>query len=95
MTTFEAMPCDPEAAFLEACCHAMLAGAAGRVGSRVPRRGPIEARRAIDILRQAVAIGFRNTRRYRTRAGAGPLRDRDEFRLLIMDLAMPDRPLAP
>ncbi len=34
VATFEAMPPrDPESAFLEACCHAMLAGAAGRVGS--------------------------------------------------------------
>ena len=97
VATFEAMPPrDPEAAFLEACCHAMLAGSAGRIGSRVPSGdGPIEASRAMDILRQAIAIGFRNGRRYRTSRALGPLRDRDDFRLLIMDLAMPDRPLAP
>ncbi len=97
VATFEAMPPrDPEAAFLEACCHAMLAGAAGQVGSSLPPgAGPIEAGRAIDILRQAVAIGFRNARRYRTESALGPLRDRPDFRLLIMDLAMPDRPFAP
>ena len=97
VATFEAMPPrDPESAFLEACCHAMLAGAAGRVGSGVPSGdGPIEAGRAMDILRQAVAIGFRGARRYRTEPALAPLRDRDDFRLLIMDLAMPDRPLAP
>ena len=97
VATFEDMPPrDPEAAFLEACCHAMLAGAAGQVGSGVPPGdGPIEAGRAMDILRQAVAIGFRNARRYRTEPALAPLRDRDDFRLLIMDLAMPDRPFAP
>ena len=97
VATFEAMPPrEPEAAFLEACCHAMLAGAAGRVGSGVPSGdGPIEAGRAMDILRQALAIGFRSARRYRTEPALAPLRDRDDFRLLIMDLAMPDRPLAP
>ena len=97
VATFEAMPPrDPEAAFLEACCHAMLAGAARRVGSGVPSGdGPIEAGRAMDILRQAVAIGFRSARRYRTEPALAPLRGRDDFCLLIMDLAMPDRPLAP
>ena len=97
VATFEAMPPrDPEAAFLEACCHAMLAGAAGQVGSSLPPGvGPIEAGRAIDILRQAVAIGFRNARRYRTESALGPLRDRPDFRLLIMDLAMPNQPFAP
>ena len=97
VATFEAMPPrDPESAFLEACCHAMLAGAATRVGSRVPPGdGPIEAARAMDILRQAVAMGFRSARQYRNEPALGPLRDRDDFQLLIMDLAMPERPLAP
>ena len=37
----------------------MLAGAAARVGSGVPPGdGPIEAARAIAILRQAVTMGF-------------------------------------
>ena len=97
VATFQAMPPrDPEAAFLEACCHAMLAGAAGQIGSSLPPdAGSIEAGRAIDILRQAVAIGFRSARRYRIEPALAPLRDRDDFHLLIMDLAMPDRPFAP
>jgi serine/threonine protein kinase/tetratricopeptide (TPR) repeat protein len=97
VATFDAMPArDPEGAFLEACCHAMLAGAARRVGSRVPPGdGPIEAARAMDILRQAVAMGFRSARQYRNEPALGPLRDRDDFQLLIMDLVMPERPLAP
>ena len=37
----------------------------------------------MDILRQAVAIGFRSARRYRTEPALAPLRDRDDFRLLI------------
>jgi tetratricopeptide (TPR) repeat protein len=97
VATFEDLPPRaPEAAFLEACCHAMLAGAAGHAGSRVPPGdGSTEAGRAMDILRQAVAIGFRSARRYRTEPALAPLRDRGDFRLLIMDLAMPERPLAP
>jgi eukaryotic-like serine/threonine-protein kinase len=97
VATFEAMPPrDPEAAFVEACCHAMLAGAASRASSALPPGdGLIEAGRALSILRQAVAIGFRSTRRYRTEPALEPLRDRDDFRLLMMDLAMPDRPFAP
>jgi serine/threonine protein kinase/tetratricopeptide (TPR) repeat protein len=97
VATFDAMPPrDPEAAFLEACCHAMLAGAAGQVRSSLPPgAGPIEASRAIDILRHAVSIGFHNARRYRTEPALEPLRDRHDFRLLIMDLAMPDQTFAP
>ena len=93
---FEKMPPAPEAAFLEACCHAMLAGAAGRGGSGGPSgAGPTEAGRAMDIFHQAVAIGFRGARRYRVEPALGPLRDRHDFRCMVMDLAMPDRPLAP
>ena len=71
------------------------AGGRGRSGRlRVPAgEGPIEAGRAMDILRRAVAMGFRSADRYRVEPALGPLRDREDFRLLMMDLAMPDRPV--
>jgi len=95
--SFEATPPDqPEAVFVEACCHAMLAGAAGRPGTGVPSgEGPVEAERAMGMLRRAVSMGFRDAGRYRIDPALAPLRDRDDFRLLIMDLVMPDRPFAP
>jgi hypothetical protein len=47
------------------------------------------ADRAIDDLRRAVATGHRNLQLYRYEPAPGPLRDRDDFRLLILDLAFP------
>ena len=43
----------------------------------------------MDLLRRAVAMGYRNLHDFRTEAGLGSLRDRGDFRLLLMDLAMP------
>ena len=46
------------------------------------------------LLRQAVAWAIAIRMTYRTETALDPLRDRDDFRLLIMDLAMPDDALA-
>ncbi len=73
-----------------ACCHAALAGLAGSADS-----GPAEADRAMDGLRRAVGMGYRNLDAVRTELALDPLRDREDFRLLLMDLAMPDEPFAP
>ena len=40
------------------------------------------------------AIGYRDPSAYSTEAALDPLRDRDDFRLLLMDLAFPARPFA-
>ena len=61
-----------------ACCHAALAPDV-----------PAEAGRAMDGLRRAVAMGYRNRDAVRTEPALDPLRDRPDFRLLGMDLAMP------
>ena len=53
-----------------------------------------EVNRAIKLLRQAVGLGYRDLNAYRTESAIDPLRDLDEFRLLMMDLAMPADPLA-
>jgi serine/threonine-protein kinase len=81
--------------FETACCHAALAGLAGSAGSGVSAgSGPDEADRAMEGLRRAVAIGYRNLDAFRSEAALGPLRNRDDFRALMMDLAFPADPFA-
>jgi serine/threonine protein kinase/tetratricopeptide (TPR) repeat protein len=77
--------------FETACCHAALAGLAGATGSLVPPgQGQAEADQAMDRLRRAVGMGYRNLDALRTEAALGPLRDRADFRALMMDLAFPE-----
>ena len=45
-------------------------------------------------LRQAVTMGYRNPDAYRTESALDPLRNRPDFRALMMDLAFPAQPLA-
>jgi eukaryotic-like serine/threonine-protein kinase len=47
------------------------------------------------LLRRAVAMGYATLDDYRTADALDPLRDRDDFRLLMMDLAMPAEPFTP
>jgi serine/threonine-protein kinase len=77
------------------CSHAKLAGLAAEPNSGMtPAEGRAEADRAVDWLRQAVAAGYRKLAVLRTDHDLDPLRSRDDFQLLMMDLAMPDDPLA-
>jgi serine/threonine-protein kinase len=69
-----------------ACFQALLAGA---TESRT------EADRAMDTLRRAVALRAGVLARMRTDTDLDPLRDREDFRALMMDLAMPAEPFAP
>jgi hypothetical protein len=81
--------------FEMACCHAMLAGLAGRAGSGVlVAEANNEAARATASLRQAIALGYRNANQMQIEAALGPLRGREDFRLLMMDLALPAQPFA-
>ena len=45
-------------------------------------------------LRQAVVMGYRNPNAYRAESALGPLRGRDDFRLLMMDVVFPAAPFA-
>ena len=82
--------------FQTACCHAALAGLAGRAGSGVSaEEGSEEATRAIGWLRRAVGVGYRNANEVRIESALDPLRSRDDFRLIMMDLAFPAEPFAP
>jgi tetratricopeptide (TPR) repeat protein len=67
-----------------ACCNAALTGSSASGGS-----DPAEADRAMERLHRAVGMGYRDLNAFRTEAALGPLRDREDFRLLMMDLAMP------
>ena len=48
----------------------------------------------MDDLRRAAAMGYRNPAVYRYEPALAPLRGRDDFRLLMMDLAFPADPFA-
>jgi eukaryotic-like serine/threonine-protein kinase len=53
-----------------------------------------QADAAIAVLKKAVALGYRLADAVRTESALDPLRDRPDFRLLMMDLAMPADPFA-
>jgi hypothetical protein len=81
--------------FLFACSHAALAGLAGRTGSGVSAaEAASEADAAMALLRVAVGWDYRSHASYRHEDALDPLRDRDDFNLLMMDLAMPSEPFA-
>jgi tetratricopeptide (TPR) repeat protein/tRNA A-37 threonylcarbamoyl transferase component Bud32 len=76
--------------FETACCHAALAGLAGRASSGVSAdEGITDADAAMDSLRRAVGMGYRSPEIFRTEDALGPLRGRDDLRLLMMDVAFP------
>jgi hypothetical protein len=79
--------------FETACARAALAGLASRAGSGVSAaEAASEADVAMALLHKAVALGYRSPDIFRTEDALDPLRGRDDFRLLLMDLAMPADP---
>ena len=81
--------------FRIACCHAGLAGLAGRRGSGVSNEVGAEwAEKAMTGLRQAVAMGYRNPEAFRSESALDALRNRPDFQTLMMDLAI-DNSLKP
>jgi serine/threonine-protein kinase len=95
-TLLEGLPTrDARERFWLACARATLAASAGHNGSRTS--DGLErnlAARAMNDLRQAVAVGWRCPAVYRHEPALAPLRGRDDFQLLMMDLAMPADPFA-
>jgi serine/threonine-protein kinase len=78
-----------------ACCHATLAGLAGKAGSGVSvAEGEAEAARAMGSLRRAIAMGYRNAVELRIESALDSLRSREDFQLLMMDVAFPAEPFA-
>ena len=56
--------------------------------------GEEEADTAMGLLHRAAAMGYRNANAFRTESALAPLYHRGDFRLLMMDLAMPAEPFA-
>jgi serine/threonine protein kinase/tetratricopeptide (TPR) repeat protein len=79
--------------FEMACCHATFAELAGRDGSGIARAEGYEAaNKAMELLRRAVARGYRNATRLKAEMALAPIRSREEFHMLtmkLMDLAVP------
>jgi serine/threonine-protein kinase len=76
-----------------ACSLATLAGLARQPGSRLPEDGEkAPTDRAMEILRRAILSSRARRASIRTERGLDPLRSREDFRLLMMDLAMPPDP---
>ena len=73
--------------FETACCHATLAGLAGRAGSGVSAaEGEQEAAKAMECLGRAVANGYRNANEFRIESALDPLRNRPDFKKLMAEL---------
>jgi serine/threonine-protein kinase len=84
-----------EQCYETACCHGALAGLAESPGAGVSTRaGPAEADLATDLLRRAAGMGYCDRETFCTEAALVSLRDREDFRLLLMDLAMPADPFS-
>jgi tetratricopeptide (TPR) repeat protein len=78
---------------IAACCHASSAALAGLAGSAIsPAQGEVETTRAMTILAGAMARGLRHVDWWMSEAALGPLRNRPDWKLLKMDLAMPEDP---
>jgi eukaryotic-like serine/threonine-protein kinase len=93
---FEAIPnLDSENVFFHARCHSLLSTMAGLPGTNVsPGEGRSEAEKAMDLLKDAIALGYRSPDSYRTESALDPLRDRPDFHALMMDLEIPNDPFA-
>jgi eukaryotic-like serine/threonine-protein kinase len=69
---------------------------ASRAGSGVSAaEAVIEADAAMALFRKAIEMGYRAVYTYRDEDVLDSLRSRDDFRLLMMNLAMPVEPFAP
>ncbi len=81
--------------FWLSCARATLSAAAGSGGPGPSAgAGPRLADRAMDDLRRAAAMGYRNPALYRYEPALRPLRARDDFRGLLRDLDFPADPFA-
>jgi eukaryotic-like serine/threonine-protein kinase len=83
-----------EHTFFRACCGAGLARLAGRPDSGVLSEEMDQAEKAMAVLRLAVTMGYTNSDAFRTESALDPLRNRADFRVLVMDLAFPAQPFA-
>ena len=86
---------DGETLYYLAGCHARLGGIAGTAGSGLSAaEGAAELDRAMDVLRRAVAAGYRPVAWMKRDPDLDPLRARPDFQLLMMDLDFPAKSFA-
>src|SRR5262249_39992461 len=76
------------------CGTLLNSGRSGLTAGDKVERGRY-ADRAMGALRQAVAAGFRDARLMQPDDDLAPLRSREDFRALLMDLNFPDDLFAP
>jgi eukaryotic-like serine/threonine-protein kinase len=78
-----------------ACCYSALAGMAGQVGSDVSASESARAAdTAMELLARSVAVGIRNLNEFQIESALDALRTRDDFKLLMMDVAFPLEPFS-
>ena len=77
---------------LPRCTLASLAGRAGSANRASQWEG--ESAVVMALLHKAAATGFRDVDAYRTDEALEPLRGREDFRRLMMDLTFPGHPFA-
>jgi eukaryotic-like serine/threonine-protein kinase len=78
--------------FLSACAHAALAGLGDQPGSGVSAaQAASEVDTAIASLHRAIDTGYRSPGALPTEDALHPLRGRQDFKLLMMDLAFPEQ----
>ena len=81
--------------FETACCRAALLGLAAPDGAgALVAEEAIEAATTMTMLQRAVSMGYRSPAVYLTEPALDSLRNRSEFRALMMDIAMPADPFA-
>jgi tetratricopeptide (TPR) repeat protein len=83
----EGLPMDLLHQLETAYCHAALASLAGKSGSGVSAsEGEAAAAKAMELLRRAVANGYRNSNEIRIESALDPLRNRADFKKLMAEL---------
>jgi len=82
-----------ESFYYLAGCHVLLSRGDGVPGSGLPPGGvPVELERAMEILRRAIAAGYRDVAWMRRDPDLDALRSRPDFQLLMLDLTFPTDP---
>ena len=96
ISLYEGLPSPTAEEWYEmACCHAALAAASGRERAGISAGGgAAEADTAMTLLHKAAARGYRYADAMARESALDPLRDRPDFRLLMLDLAFPADPFA-
>jgi tetratricopeptide (TPR) repeat protein len=85
----------PDDQYNLACEQTLLAGAASRPESGVSaEQARAEADLAVADLRKSIEAGYRDFANMQTDSDLDPIRSRDDFRLLMLDVAFPTEPFA-